>query len=68
MKRDDASVALQRGVRNSDRTADRNAMAGRQDRTRRFRQGAEYARRLGKRLLAREALSIRRTIAVADDK
>src|SRR6476659_868749 len=60
MKRDDAYVALQRRVRNPHRTADRNAMAGRQDRTRRFCHGAEYARRLNKRLVVRQVLRIGR--------
>jgi hypothetical protein len=64
----DGAVCSSTSVRDAHCIADRNAMVGRQDRARRFCQRAEYARRLSKRLFARQLLIVRRTIPVANDE
>src|SRR5262249_54284077 len=65
---ENGAVCSSNGIRNTHCFADRNAMAGRQDRTRHLCQCAEYAWRSSKRLVARQVLIVLRTIAVANDE
>src|SRR3984893_11195572 len=65
---ENGAVRSHSSVRGARCIADRNAMVGRQDRARRFRQRAEYARRLSRRRFGRQLLIVRRTIAVANDE
>jgi hypothetical protein len=68
MKLDNATVSSNSGARNPRCLARCNAMVGGQDRARRFRQRAEYARRSSERLLGRDVVLVGRAITVANNE